>query len=118
VPDSPVLAVLGELVVDQLPVAGAGAGPDGTAPQDVARPGGNALDVTVADTVGAGDSLAGGVLAGLHAGISSRAAQEALPDECLLALVDDAALVAALTCIRVGADLPTRAELEAAHSAR
>jgi hypothetical protein len=83
VPDSPVLAVLGELVVDQLPVAGAGAGPDGTAPQDVARPGGKALDVT-------------GALSG----------------------VDDAALVAALTCTRVCADPPTRAELETARSAR
>jgi fructokinase len=32
--------------------------------------------------------------------------------------VDDAALVAALNCTRVGADPPTRAELEAARSAR
>jgi hypothetical protein len=37
VPDSPVLAVLGELVVDLLPVTGADAGPEGTAPQYVAR---------------------------------------------------------------------------------
>jgi fructokinase len=48
VPHSPVLAVLGELVVDLLPVTGADAGPEGTAPQYVARPGGNALDVAVA----------------------------------------------------------------------
>ena len=85
-PDSPVLAVLGELVVDLLPVAGADAGPEGTAPQYVTRPGGNAVT--------------------------------AAPDERLLALVDDAALVAALNCTRVGADPPTRAELEAARSAR
>jgi sugar/nucleoside kinase (ribokinase family) len=90
VPDSPVLAVLGELVVDLLPVTGADAGPEGTAPQYVARPGGNALDVAVA----------------------------AAPDERLLDLVDDAALVAALNCTRLGADPPTRAELEAARSAR
>jgi fructokinase len=75
--------------------------------------------VTVADTVGAGDSLAAGLLAGLlGAGVTSRAALEALSDEHLLALVDDAALVAALNCTRVGADPPTRAELDAARSAR
>ena len=45
---APVLSVLGELVVDLLPVAGADAGPEGTAPQYVARPGGNALNVAVA----------------------------------------------------------------------
>src|SRR5688500_20212320 len=42
------LCVLGELVVDMLPVPSAGAGPEGTAPQFVARPGGNALNVAVA----------------------------------------------------------------------
>src|SRR5688500_13644543 len=45
---SAVLAVLGELVVDMLPVPSAGAGPEGTAPHYVARPGGNALNVAVA----------------------------------------------------------------------
>src|SRR4051794_41447779 len=44
----PTLTVLGELVVDLLPVPGADAGPEGTAPQYVARPGGNALNVAVA----------------------------------------------------------------------
>ena len=44
----PMLCVLGELVVDMLPVPTAGAGPEGTAPQFVARPGGNALNVAVA----------------------------------------------------------------------
>src|SRR3954467_13621572 len=44
----PMLSVLGELVVDLLPVPGAGAGPEGTSPQYVARPGGNALNVAVA----------------------------------------------------------------------
>jgi fructokinase len=38
--------------------------------------------------------------------------------EHLLALVDDAALVAGLNCTRVGADPPTGAELDAARSAR
>jgi fructokinase len=102
VPDSPVLAVLGEPGVDLLPVAGADAGPVGTAPRYVARPGGNALDVAVAagrlgapgrllarlgtgplaartgivaDTVGAGDPLAAGLLTGLlDVGITSRGA--------------------------------------------
>jgi fructokinase len=97
---------------------------DGGAPLRVARPGRPVFHreipvVTVADTVGAGDSLAAGLLSGLlDAGVTSRAALEAVPDERLLALVDDAALVAALNCTRVGADPPTRAELDAARSAR
>lgn len=97
---------------------------DGSAPLRVARPGRPVLhreppSVTVADTVGAGDSLAAGLLTGLlEAGVTSRTALEALSDEALLALVDDAALVAALNCTRVGADPPTRAELDAARGAR
>jgi hypothetical protein len=46
--DLPVLSVLGELVIDLLPVPDADAGPEGTAPHLVARPGGNALNVAVA----------------------------------------------------------------------
>src|SRR5689334_12146255 len=42
------LVVLGELVVDMLPVPDARAGGAGTAPHFVARPGGNALNVAVA----------------------------------------------------------------------
>jgi fructokinase len=97
---------------------------DGGAPLRIARPGRPVLHrdtprVTVADTVGAGDSLAAGLLSGLLAsGITSRAALESLPDEQLLSLVDDAALVAALNCTRVGADPPSRAELEAARARR
>ncbi|SNR92959.1 PfkB family carbohydrate kinase [Blastococcus mobilis] len=95
---------------------------DGGAPLRVARPGRPLLhretpSVTVVDTVGAGDSLAAGLLTGLlEAGVTSRAALEAMADEQLLALVDDAALVAALNCTRVGADPPSRAELDAARS--
>jgi len=100
VPDSAVLAVLGELVVDLLPVPGADAGPEGTAPQYVARPGGNALDVAAAGRLGAPVRL----MARLGTGP--------------LAPVDDAALDAALTCTRVGAPPSTRAELEAPRSAR
>jgi fructokinase len=97
---------------------------DGAAPLRVARPGRPVLHrdpprVTVVDTVGAGDSLAAGLLAGLlEAGLASRAALEQLPDDDLLRLVDDAALVAALTCTRVGADPPTRAELHDARGRR
>jgi fructokinase len=75
--------------------------------------------VLVVDTVGAGDSLAAGFLSGLvTAGVTTRAALESLPDEQLAGLVDDAALIAALNCTRVGADPPTRAELDAAHASR
>ena len=64
-------------------------------------------------------AVLGELVAGLlpDAGVTSRAALEPLPDEQLLALADDAALVAALDCTRV-ADPPARAELEAARSAR
>ena len=44
----PVLSVLGELVVDLIPDLTADAGPEGTAPRYIARPGGNALNVAVA----------------------------------------------------------------------
>ncbi|MCW2532307.1 MAG: Fructokinase [Blastococcus sp.] len=97
---------------------------DGGSPLRIARPGHAVLHwriprVTVVDTVGAGDSLAAGLLTGLlESGVAGRAALEALPDEDLLRLVDDAALVAALNCTRVGADPPTRAEFSAARADR
>jgi fructokinase len=75
--------------------------------------------VTVADTVGAGDALAAGLFRGLLAEqVTTRAALEALDDARLTALVDDAALVAALTCTRVGADPPTLEELTRARATR
>jgi fructokinase len=75
--------------------------------------------VTVADTVGAGDSLAAGLLGGLlAAGVTSRTALEALTDDDLARLADDAALAAAINCTRVGADPPTLAELTAARGDR
>jgi fructokinase len=97
---------------------------DGGSPMRIARPGHAVLhwrtpQVTVVDTVGAGDSLAAGLLTGLmDAGVTDRAALQALPDEKLMRLVDDAALIAALNCTRVGADPPTRAEFAAARAAR
>jgi fructokinase len=93
---------------------------DGGAPLRIARPGHPLLHrappaVDVVDTVGAGDSLAAGLFAGLlGAGVTTRAALTGLADDDLVPLVDDAALVAALNCTRVGADPPTRAELAAA----
>jgi fructokinase len=69
----------------------------------------------VADTVGAGDSLAAGFLVGLlDAGVTTRQALDDLDDDALARIVADASLVAALCCTRVGADPPTRAELDAA----
>jgi fructokinase len=65
--------------------------------------------------VGAGDSLAAGLFAGLvRTGTLSRGALLDLPDDDLAALLDDAALVAALACTKAGANPPTLAELEAA----
>jgi fructokinase len=93
---------------------------DGGAPLRIARPGRELLhreppQVTVTDTVGAGDSLAAGLFTGLlGAGVTTRAALEQLPDDDLLPIVDDALLVAAINCTREGADPPTREELDAA----
>lgn len=93
---------------------------DGGQPLRVARPGRPLLrreipPVTVVDTVGAGDSLAAGLFAGLlRRGLATRTALAGLSDDGLLEVVDEAALVAALNCTRAGADPPTRAELDAA----
>ncbi len=112
--------------LDEVAVRWAGDGPalvvvtDGGEPLRAARPGGTLLRrqpprVTVVDTVGAGDSLAAGLFAGLvRTGTLSRGALLDLPDDDLAALLDDAALVAALACTKAGANPPTLAELEAA----
>jgi len=72
------------------------------------------FEVPVADTVGAGDSFNGGLLARLaELGISSRAALEELPDGRLEDALRFAAAVAAVNCTRPGADPPTRPEAEA-----
>jgi fructokinase len=93
---------------------------DGGEALRAARPGGAVLrvqppSVTVVDTVGAGDSLAAGLFAGLaRTGVLTSAQLRDLPEPELTALLDDAALVAALACTRPGADPPTLAELAAA----
>ncbi|MPQ96348.1 carbohydrate kinase [Modestobacter sp. I12A-02628] len=115
--------------LDELATAWADRGPalvlvtDGGDPLRVARPGRPLLTVPmrtvqVVDTVGAGDSLAAGLLTGLiEAGVTSRTALESIDDDTLHRVLDDAVLVAALNCTRVGADPPTRAELEQARTA-
>ena len=93
---------------------------DGGEPLRAARPDGALLrrqppTVTVVDTVGAGDSLAAGLHAGLvRTDVLTRRRLLELPEPELAALLDDAALVAALACTKAGANPPTLAELEAA----
>ena len=79
--------------------------------------GGPGVLVTVIDTVGAGDTFSGALLAGLHdrdlLGAAARPALRAVDEPTLHALLDEAALAAAITCSRRGADPPTRADLTA-----
>jgi len=76
------------------------------------RPG---VPITVVDTVGAGDTFSAALLAGLHRrgllGAAARPALRAVDAETLDALLDDAALAAAITCSRRGADPPTADDL-------
>jgi len=73
--------------------------------------------ITVADTVGAGDSFAGGLLAALAVrGLAHPAKLSSAVESRDAALVDAlhvAVTVSAITCERPGADPPTRAELDA-----
>jgi len=71
-----------------------------------------AKKVKVADTVGAGDSAMGGLLAALHGRKAlDRERLEHLAESDLAEILDFALAVAAITCSRVGADPPTRAEV-------
>jgi fructokinase len=75
----------------------------------VSRP---AIPVKIADTVGAGDATMGGLLAALHdRNLLSRSRLDALRETDLAEILDFALLVAAITCSRVGADPPRRADL-------
>ncbi len=73
--------------------------------------------VTVADTVGAGDSFMSGLIDGLWgAGLLGRANREslrAIPDETVAGILRPCARIAAITVSRPGANPPTRAELDA-----
>jgi fructokinase len=67
--------------------------------------------VQVVDTIGAGDAFTSGLLSALaEAGVHDAATLAAAD---LTAAVDEAILVAALTCERAGADPPTAAEVAA-----
>ena len=67
--------------------------------------------VAIADTVGAGDAFAAGLLSALmERGATSHDALMALDDAALATALRWALAVAALTCGRAGADPPTRGE--------
>jgi fructokinase len=72
--------------------------------------------VSVVDTIGAGDAFLAGLLAGLskYQMLAPTAAQtlRGLSVESVTRAMQDAVVVAALTCTRPGADPPTSAELE------
>jgi fructokinase len=78
------------------------------------RPG---VPITVVDTVGAGDTFSAALLAGLHRrdllGAPARPDLRAVDADTLDALLDEAALAAAITCSRRGADPPTVDDLQA-----
>jgi fructokinase len=72
-----------------------------------------ARDVSVVDTVGAGDSFTAGLLGSLvRRGRHSPAGLAECPQAELAAALDDAATAAALNCQRAGSDPPTLADLE------
>jgi fructokinase len=73
-----------------------------------------ARQIEVVDTVGAGDATMGGLLAALSDRAAlSRERLDSLTESDLRDILDFALAVAAITCSRVGADPPTRAELKA-----
>ena len=81
---------------------------------EVRRP---VVPVDMVDTVGAGDSFTSGLLDGLHRadliGGERRDAMATTDESTLTSILDRAALVAAITCSRPGADPPTLSELDA-----
>jgi len=80
----------------------------------VDRPG---IPVDVVDTVGAGDSFMGALVAGLRRrdllGADRRDALDRLNTETVGSLLEEAVAVSAVTCSRRGADPPTAAEMRA-----
>jgi len=73
--------------------------------------------VTVADTVGAGDSFMSGLIDGLWTagllGADRRAALHAIDEGTLTAVLERCARIAAITVSRAGANPPTAAEVDA-----
>ena len=85
----------------------------------VARP---AFPAQVVDTVGAGDAFMSGLLDALaRRGLAAPGALGKLAGSAdagvLAEILDDAAIVAAITCGRMGADPPSRAEVDAFRAA-
>ena len=82
---------------------------------EISRP---PVPLEMVDTVGAGDSFTSGLLDGLRRadllGGPRRDALAAIDESTLASVLEEAALVAAITCSRPGADPPTRAEVDAA----
>jgi fructokinase len=78
--------------------------------------------VELVDTVGAGDSFTSGLLDGLRradlVGGDRRDALATTDESTLVSILDRAAMVAAITCSRPGADPPTCAEVDAALAIR
>jgi fructokinase len=73
------------------------------------------VKVNVVDTVGAGDTFQAALLTALaERGVLTRAALQTLTPTVLIDVLAFAAQAAAITCSRRGADLPRRAELQAA----
>jgi fructokinase len=72
----------------------------------------------VADTVGAGDTVTAALLVGLgDAGALGAGGDIAgLSDEAVRGILERAAVAAAITCSREGAQPPTRGEVDAALS--
>jgi fructokinase len=81
-----------------------------------------AVPIDLVDTVGAGDSFTSGLLDGLQRadliGGARREALVAIDHATLQSVVDEAALIGAITCSRPGADPPTRTELDNALAGR
>lgn len=70
--------------------------------------------ITVADTIGAGDTLTAGLMVGLdRAGVRDGATLAGLDSDSWARVLTLACTAAALNCTRPGADPPTREELDA-----
>ena len=83
--------------------------------QSVHRP---ARQISVVDTIGAGDSFAAGLIGSImERGLHSPALLATCPVAVLSMIVDDAILVASLNCQRQGNDPPTVGDLESARLA-
>jgi fructokinase len=77
------------------------------------------MRVEVVDTIGAGDSFESGMLAGIAgSGLLDPTRVSDLDGEIVRTILDRAVTASAMTCQRIGANPPTRAELDAALAAR